>query len=392
MDRKRKQKVGQRAGYVLLTLAAALLIIALFWMCAEHERELRSRQQQELTVIYPEIREEISDNFAYYQRQSVRSGRMLFAAVICLFFIFGAGLLWCGGRERKADAWETDCEIGYICEQLLRFQKGDFELLPALETDAGRWVCVHEKLRELDHYFSDMKERLAEEENSTKTLITDISHQLKTPLASIGMCHELASAPELSEDEREAFLATEEQEIRKMEVLLDELMKLSRLENNMIRIKPERCSLKQTISEAVSRIFMRAHAKNIEICADMEGDVKIDHDRKWTVEALANILENAVKYSGRGTVVTIRVSYLPSHVLIEIEDEGIGIPEEELHEIFKRFYRGKYAREQVKDGTGVGLYLARSIIGQQGGTIIAKRKPKSGTVFKIMLPIMPDNG
>lgn len=280
-------------------------------------------------------------------------------------------------------------EMDLIYEQLVRFQKGDFESVIREEDEVveDRLQRIHEKLRELGFYFSDLKERLAEEENSTKSLITDISHQLKTPLASIRMCHELAQSQDLSEEERSGFLETETQEIAKLEVLLDELVKLSRLENNMIRITPERGSLKQTIREAVGQIYMKAHAKNIEICADMEEDAVILHDRKWSVEALANILENAVKYSQAMTKIHIRMSRLPSNVLLEIEDEGIGIPKEELHEIFHRFYRGSNAKEMAKEGAGVGLYLARNIIEQQGGTILAKRKPGGGTIFKIMLPI-----
>lgn len=111
------------------------------------------------------------------------------------------------------------------------------------------------------------------------------------------------------------------------------------------------------------------------------------HDHKWTVEALANVLENAVKYSPGQTTVSILVSCLVNHVLIQVEDEGIGIPEGELHEVFKRFYRGSNARDVVKEGAGVGLYLARNIIEQQGGSIVAKRKNGSGTIFQIMLPL-----
>ena len=179
----------------------------------------------------------------------------------------------------------------------------------------------------------------------------------------------------------------ETREILKMEALLDELVKLSRLENSMIQIKCEKCSIKKTISEAVSQIYMKASAKDIKICVDMEKDVKIMHDHKWTAEALVNILDNAVKYSPERTTVNIYVSCLVNHVLIQIDDEGMGIPEGEVHEIFKRFYRGSNTKDIVKEGAGVGLYLARSIIEQQGGSIIAKRKNGTGTIFQIMLPL-----
>lgn len=378
----------QKIRYVLWTLAAVAMMILLFVCGMSYAGNIREKQLKELLVIYPEHQLELQDNFSYYQGQVVRFVWIALAVLIILILIFGATLLRLKRQEQKRTLAAYNDEMDLIFEQLVRFQKGDFEsVLSAEETVvADRFHGLHEKLRELGYYFSDLKVRLEEEENSTKALITDISHQLKTPLASVRMCHELAQSPDLSEKERSSFQETETQEITKMEVLLDELVKLSRLENNMIRIKPEKNSLKQTVREAVSQIYVKAHAKNIEICADMEEDAEILHDRKWTVEALANILENAVKYSPPMTKIHINMSRLPSNVLIEIEDEGIGIPEEELHEIFHRFYRGSNAKEMAKEGAGVGLYLARSIIEQQGGTILAKRKPGCGTIFKIMLP------
>lgn len=120
---------------------------------------------------------------------------------------------------------------------------------------------------------------------------------------------------------------------------------------------------------------------------DIEHDMEIIHDHKWTVEALVNILDNAVKYSEKGTTISILVNCLVNHILIQIEDEGIGIPEGEQNEIFKRFYRGSNVKNITKEGAGVGLYLARSIIEQQGGSIVAKRKNSRGTIFQITLPL-----
>lgn len=379
----------QKIRYVLWIFAALAMLSLLFVCGMNYAENIRQKQLKELLVIYPELQLELQDNFSYYQGQITRFEWMIAVAVIILMFLFGVILLQLKRQEQKRTLAAYNDEMDLIYEQLIRFQKGDFESVLSAEDTvvADRWKGVHEKLREMGYYFSDLKERLAEEENSTKTLITDISHQLKTPLASVRMCHELAQSPDLSEEEQSGFLETETQEIAKMESLLDELVKLSRLENNMIQITPERNSLIQTIREAVGQTYMKAYAKNIEICADMEEDVEIFHDRKWTVEALANILENAVKYSTSMTKIYIRMSRLPNNVLIEMEDEGIGIPEEELHEIFHRFYRGSNAKEMAKEGAGVGLYLARSIIEQQGGTILAKRKPGCGTIFKIMLPI-----
>lgn len=181
----------------------------------------------------------------------------------------------------KHSATEVEKERKFIYEQLLHIQNGTVDMLPfPEEIGSQRFRDVYEKLRELAYYLSDLRTDLAQEENSTKALITDISHQLKTPLASIKMSHELSLAKELSEEERQSFIETETQEILKMESLLDELVKLSRLENSMIQIKCENCSMKKTIREAVSQIYMKANAKDIELCVDMEQDVETPHDHK----------------------------------------------------------------------------------------------------------------
>ncbi len=138
---------------------------------------------------------------------------------------------------------------------------------------------------------------------------------------------------------------------------------------------------------SLGQVFLKAYEKQMEISAELEQDVEVLHDRKWTVEAFVNILENAVKYSPEGTNIHIRVQILVKSVLIEIEDEGIGIAEDELYKIFRRFYRGERAKKSIRDGAGVGLYLARSIIEQQGGTILAKRKPEKGSIFNVILPL-----
>ncbi len=153
----------------------------------------------------------------------------------------------------------------------------------------------------------------------------------------------------------------------------------------MIQISPVPASLKKTIAGAVGQVYMKARNKDIEIQAEIEEDLTVSHDVKWTEEAMVNILDNAVKYSREDTVVTVRMKPLVRNVLVEIEDQGIGIRKEELTKIYQRFYRGSDAAKIEKDGVGVGLYLARMILERQGGTISAKQK-KGGTIFRITLP------
>lgn len=385
MDRDSKQKITYVIGY----FSMVIVLVSIFLIGDYYKKNIWKQQEQELTIIYSDIAIPLQDNIIYYQKKFLQVDRITLVVVIGFFFVISVFFLW----SRKWKKTKEIKKISFLYEQLAEFQKGNFEViqsnfdLNSSLNEIEEWEKVEEKLRELKFYFSDLKQRLNAEENSTKELITNISHQLKTLIASIRMCHELGKSSELSKEERTEFLETETQEINKMEVLLDELVKLSRLENNMIQLKPEKNSLKQTIIEAVSQIVVKAYEKKIELCVEMEQDIEILYDRKWTVEAIGNVLENAIKYSEPETQIIIRVIDLPNSILVEIEDEGMGVLEEELHEIFQRFFRGKRAKESVKEGAGVGLYLTRYILEQQGAAIIAKRKASKGTIFKIVFPL-----
>lgn len=153
----------------------------------------------------------------------------------------------------------------------------------------------------------------------------------------------------------------------------------------MIRLEPVYESLKKTLQGAVSSVYMKAYRKNIAISVSEFEDENVLQDPRWTQEALVNILDNAVKYSAPNTAVEIRVEPMVSYYLIEIEDQGIGIPKEEKNQIFKRFYRGRSSAVQETDGSGVGLYLTRKILEEQGGSICVKSGRK-GCIFQITYP------
>ena len=247
-------------------------------------------------------------------------------------------------------------------------------------------VRLEEDLEETRRHFELTERKLRREEQNTKSLVTDISHQLKTPLASLKMSYELADSPELTAEEHAEFTRKEREEVSRMESLLGVFSQLTRLESGMIQIRPENSSLKKTISEAVSSIYMKAFEKGIDISLEEFPDVTIPHDPRWTAEVILNILDNAVKYSPSGTAVSIRVSALASYMMVEISDQGIGIPASDIQNIFKRFYRGSAPEVKSADGSGVGLYLARRILEEQGGTICVKTGTDGGSTFALTLP------
>lgn len=244
---------------------------------------------------------------------------------------------------------------------------------------------LEDKAVQLTQENSLLKSRIEREATETKTLVTDISHQLKTPLASLKMCYEIADTSGFTKEEQQSFLMQGKNEVVKLENLTKSLIQLSRLETNMIRLEPVYESLKKTLQGAVSSVYMKAYRKNMAISVSEFEDVNVLQDPRWTQEALVNILDNAVKYSAPNTPVEIRVEPMVSYYLIEIEDQGIGIPKEERNQVFKRFYRGRTSSVQETDGSGVGLYLTRKILEEQGGSICVKSGRK-GCIFQITYP------
>jgi len=225
---------------------------------------------------------------------------------------------------------------------------------------------------------------ITKERNEIKTLISDISHQLKTPLSNLKMYFEFLKEENLSEEKKDEFIEVIEGSIIKLEFLIENIIKMSRLENGVIQLKLEKNNLNDTVLMAIRQAYQKANKKNIEIHFEEKDKVYLFHDKIWTVEAVYNIIDNAIKYTPlNGTIKIIIESYdLFSH--IDIADSGIGINEEEKNLIFKRFYRGKNTSNI--EGIGIGLYLTRKIISMEYGYIKVK-SDKKGTVFSLYLPI-----
>lgn len=214
-------------------------------------------------------------------------------------------------------------------------------------------------------------------------LISDLSHQLKTPLANIIMNTELLQDLKPGEEQKPEFLEHIRSQADKMQWLMANLLKASRLENGMIHFDAGYTGIKETIAQAVSSVFAQASAKKIELIVEEFQDFRLWHNPKWTAEAMANILENAVKYSPEYSCIRITRTRLELYTKIRIEDEGIGIPKEEFNRIFRRFYRGKEVEQQ--EGSGLGLYLAQLILQREKGYITVSSKVGQGSCFSLFL-------
>lgn len=193
---------------------------------------------------------------------------------------------------------------------------------------------------------------LDHEKQQIKALISDISHQIKTPVASANTFVQLLNDDTLSEEERKEYITILQLSLEELTFLVNSLVKMSRLESGIIVLKPQKNSLNDIILQAVKSVYSKAKAKNITIMFDCEQDYTLHLDFNWTAEAITNVLDNAVKYTQNGGTVRLNMIEYASYLRLDITDNGIGIPEEEQAQIFNRFYRGKYSAGV--DGVGIG--------------------------------------
>ena len=223
---------------------------------------------------------------------------------------------------------------------------------------------------------------LAEEKSKIAALIADVSHQTKTPIANILLYASLLAEGELS-PEQAAQAATLSRQAEKLSFLIQALVKASRLETGIITTAPEPQPVGPLLEGALAQARPQAEAKGLTLAAEPCG-AAARFDRKWTAEALFNVVDNAVKYTPAGGRVTLSAVPLGQFCRLDVSDTGIGIPEEEQGRIFGRFYRGGAVR--AEEGVGIGLYLVREILRRQGGYVKVASHPGQGTTFSLYLP------
>lgn len=223
--------------------------------------------------------------------------------------------------------------------------------------------------------------RISEERDHIKTLISDISHQTKTPIANIMVYSQLLTEEKLPQSSQDLAAHIEEQS-EKLSFLISSLVKISRLENGIVATVPAENSVKALLEDI--HLENAAAEKDITLTIQNDTDITALFDPKWTLEALVNIIDNAVKYTPEGGSITVNVTEYEMFARIDISDTGIGILEEEIPKIFQRFYRSPEVRE--KSGVGIGLYLARKIISDENGYIKVTSEKEKGSVFSVFLP------
>lgn len=246
------------------------------------------------------------------------------------------------------------------------------------------WDRTETQLAKAEHVFQKKQEESLREKETVKGLISDISHQTRTPLANMKLYVELLEEETLS-GEGTGFLAKLCEQTEKMDFLMQSMVKMSRLETGILQIRREKQDLSETIRRAVADVVPAAAAKEIDLFVDCPDGMMVPHDGKWTQEAVSNILDNAVKYTESGGQIHLSVERQEIFWQIAIADTGKGIAVERQAQIFTRFYREPEVHD--KPGVGIGLYLARRIIELQKGYIEVRSEAGKGACFRLYLPV-----
>ena len=287
--------------------------------------------------------------------------------------------LWAWYQRRQVSLFADD-----LCETLDALMSGR-EVEGYEPYEDSLTAKVQGKLMQYFDIMNEGKRQSQRDKETIQGLVSDISHQVKTPIANIKMFTGILRGHDLPPEKRAEFLATMDGQIDKLDFLMQSLIKMSRLETGTFTLHMEEARLSDTIAQAMSTVWAKAEAKGIDLSAECDGAITVQHDPKWTAEALSNLLDNAVKYTGRGGRIGLSVRKGEIFGEIHVKDTGKGIPLERQAEIFTRFYREPEVHDV--EGIGIGLYLTRRIAELQGGYVEVRSREGEGADFAICLPL-----
>lgn len=301
----------------------------------------------------------------------------IFVSATSAWFVLGISLLL--SATAILFTWWRYREIERLSGFLQQISSGDFQL-DVRDNREGELSLLKTQIYKVTKMLSEHGALLSEDKGKLTNAISDISHQLKTPLTSMMVMADLLRDSDLDGAKRSEFIRNLHTQLERMDWLVSSLLKLSKIDAGTIHFKKDQIPVSKLIEKAVEPLLipMDINMQDLEIEGDPQAE--FNGDLNWTTEALINILKNCVEHTGEGGTLTIRYSENALYTGIQIEDSGSGISKKDLPYIFKRFYKGENAGD---DSVGIGLAMAYSIITSQSGDIEVASTPGEGTRFHI---------
>ena len=257
------------------------------------------------------------------------------------------------------------------------------EIILDSDIKEGEYSALVSKMKQIQEVLESHARSAEAEKEQVKSLVSNMSHQLKTPLANLSLYAEILEKNELSQERKNEFFSKMQRQIEKLSWMVESLSKMVKLEQNLDDFEVKNTKIRQTILDAVDTVYEKLEQKDIQLDMESFEDRFLYHNRKWTVEVFVNLLENAIKYTEKGGFISIRVKSYELYTEIQVSDNGWGIRQEELTDIFKRFYRSPEVENM--EGSGIGLYLCNLILEKEKGYITAISEYGKGSCFSVFL-------
>lgn len=289
--------------------------------------------------------------------------------LILLFFV-----VWWSIREKRKTYRRIDELLDRVLNQ---------EIILDSDVKEGEYSALVSKIKQIQEVLENHARSVETEKEQVKSLVSNMSHQLKTPLANLSLYAEILGKSELSKERKNEFFSKMQRQIEKLNWMVESLSKMVKLEQNLDDFEIKNTKIRQTILDAVDTVYEKLEKKDIQLDMESFEDRFLYHNRKWTVEVFVNLLENAIKYTEKGGFISIRVKSYELYTEIQISDNGRGIRQEELTDIFKRFYRSPEVENM--EGSGIGLYLCNLILEKEKGYITAISEYGKGSCFSVFL-------
>ncbi len=251
------------------------------------------------------------------------------------------------------------------------------------DVEEGEFSALVSKIKQIQEVLDSHVQNAEAEKEQVKSLVSNMSHQLKTPLANLSLYGEILGREEISSERRKEFVDKMGRQIDKLNWMIESLSKMVKLEQNIEGFEADDLEIRQTILDSVDAVYEKMEKKELHLIVEPFTDCRLFHNRKWTVEVFVNLLENAIKYTQKGGTVSIGVHPYELYTEIRISDNGRGIRQEELTDIFKRFYRSPEVENM--EGSGIGLYLSNLILEKEKGYITADSEYGKGSCFSVFL-------
>jgi signal transduction histidine kinase len=272
-------------------------------------------------------------------------------------------------------------QIAKLSSYLKRINSGDYAL-DVRDNTEGELSILKSEIYKVTVMLREQNDILLHDKAALQTALSDISHQLKTPLTSMFMMTDLLCDAQLTEEKRREFTDRLRAQLKRIQWLVSSLLKLSKLDAKAVAFKPVLVSARTLLEKACAPLLIPIEIRNQTLSLD-DGGVTIRCDENWTAEALVNILKNCVEHTPEGGRLSITCTSNPLYTQILIRDSGPGIDLKDLPHVFSRFYRGKNA---ANDSVGIGLAMAAAIVKGQNGAIDAANHPQGGSMFTVRFP------